>query len=151
VPTPIERFWSIVAKRPDGCRLWRGITFGDGYGYRRIGRTMVRAHPGPWMLTYGSPPTGRLRKARGDLPPSEPEQVGRPIPANSGAASAARRMGVRTPTGAAADAHVQRRGTQQGQGVLEYGLMFALMALVAVLALALFGPQVSAIINTFAK
>jgi Flp pilus assembly pilin Flp len=42
-------------------------------------------------------------------------------------------------------------GSEQGQGVVEYGLMFALMALVAVLALALFGPQVSAIINTFAK
>lgn len=38
-----------------------------------------------------------------------------------------------------------------GQGALEYGLMLALMAIVAVLALTLFGTQVSAIINAFAK
>ena len=45
----------------------------------------------------------------------------------------------------------RHRGAEQGQGFLEYGLLLALMALVAVLALTLFGSQISTIVNLFAK
>ena len=43
------------------------------------------------------------------------------------------------------------REGQAGQGFIEYGLILALMALVAILALTLFGAQISAIVNIFAQ
>jgi uncharacterized membrane protein/Flp pilus assembly pilin Flp len=43
-----------------------------------------------------------------------------------------------------------RRGTD-GQGFIEYGLLLALMAIVAILALTLFGAQISNLVNMFAQ
>ena len=43
------------------------------------------------------------------------------------------------------------REGQEGQGFIEYGLILALMAVVAILALTLFGAQISAIVNIFAQ
>ena len=43
------------------------------------------------------------------------------------------------------------REGQSGQGFIEYGLILALMALVAILALTLFGAQISNLVNTFAQ
>lgn len=71
--------------------------------------------------------------------------------AKDGTAVWARRSKARTQPQETADAHTHYRGTEQGQGFLEYGLLLALMALVAVLALTLFGSQISTIVNMFAK
>ena len=43
------------------------------------------------------------------------------------------------------------REGQAGQGFIEYGLILALMALVAILALTLFGAQISNLVNIFAQ
>jgi Flp pilus assembly pilin Flp len=43
------------------------------------------------------------------------------------------------------------REEQKGQGFIEYGLILGLMALVAILALTLFGSQISNLVNTFAQ
>ncbi len=166
------RFEAMVHKGPR-CWEWLGSTV-NGYGQFLVidpaaGRRMVGAHRFAWRATFGTIPAGhRVHHTCGNPAcvwpdhlvlgvagtggrSARPGEARQDIPAQNGTAASARRTKARTPTWETADAHVHHRGTEQGQGVLEYGLMFALMAVVAVLALVLFGPQVSAIINAFAK
>ena len=44
-----------------------------------------------------------------------------------------------------------RMNGETGQGMLEYAIIFGLMAVVAIIALTLFGDQIRAIISVFAK
>lgn len=52
-----ERFWSKVDKRGDGCWMWEGQIFPDGYGafqYKRNGgRYSHRAHRYAYMISSG--------------------------------------------------------------------------------------------------
>lgn len=57
--TPAERFWSHVAKS-DGCWLWVGATYANGYGRIRVGARCVVAHRQAWILTNGAIPDGLL-------------------------------------------------------------------------------------------
>lgn len=53
----IDRFWSLVEKS-DGCWLWRGAAYDNGYGRIKInGRTRL-AHRVAWEIEHGSIPVG---------------------------------------------------------------------------------------------
>jgi hypothetical protein len=55
----VDRFWAFVDKRPDGCWLWTGALFRDGYGAFRVPRGNVRAHRLSWALANRTPvPSG---------------------------------------------------------------------------------------------
>jgi hypothetical protein len=52
--TPEERFWRYVEKKGlDECWLWTGQVDKDGYGWLRLGKSMVRAHRFSFVLHGG--------------------------------------------------------------------------------------------------
>lgn len=63
-----DRFWSKVDKS-DGCWLWRGALFSNGYG--QVSRTGggIGAHRVSWFLAYGPIPDGLFVCHRCDNPP----------------------------------------------------------------------------------
>lgn len=52
-----DRFWPKVQKS-DGCWLWIGAKFANGYGEFRIGNRNALAHRVGYELTYGPIPDG---------------------------------------------------------------------------------------------
>jgi hypothetical protein len=59
--TPHERFISRIAPaNENGCTLWTGGTFADGYGCVVISRRAKRAHRLAWELHHGPIPDGLL-------------------------------------------------------------------------------------------
>jgi hypothetical protein len=57
---PTDRFWRKVEKG-DGCWLWTGSTFQNGYGrFALEGKISVRSHRHAWELTNGPIPAGMI-------------------------------------------------------------------------------------------
>ena len=54
-----ERFFHYVDKRPDGCWLWAGATFGEGgYGAFGVGGKTIAAHVYSYIIRNGAVPSG---------------------------------------------------------------------------------------------
>jgi predicted DNA-binding protein (UPF0251 family) len=55
-----ERFWAKVSKveTPQGCWIWTGSFFNDGYGQFWTPKNARHAHRIAWELTYGPIPPG---------------------------------------------------------------------------------------------
>lgn len=54
-----ERFFYYSGKRPDGCWLWTGATFGkDGYGAIGVGGKTIGAHSYSYIIHKGPVPRG---------------------------------------------------------------------------------------------
>jgi HNH endonuclease len=62
VPAPTEkdlrRFKAKIEVQPDGCHLWIGAKFGQGYGAFRLHGKMRRAHRVAYVWSYGEIPAG---------------------------------------------------------------------------------------------
>lgn len=56
--TPVERVLYRTALMPNGCWIWRGTTNGEGYGYVRVGATMIGVHRVTYEALVGPIPDG---------------------------------------------------------------------------------------------
>jgi hypothetical protein len=69
VPAEV-RFWSRVAKRPDGCWVWTGKTTAPGWhGQLMVNHKRVLAHRYSWELHKGPIPPGVKVRHKCDNPP----------------------------------------------------------------------------------
>jgi HNH endonuclease len=68
--TVAERFWAKVEKT-DGCWLWNGARYYNGYGAFGLSRQKkgALAHRVAYLLTHGEIPEGQLILHRCDNPP----------------------------------------------------------------------------------
>jgi Flp pilus assembly pilin Flp len=167
VRTPRVRFEAMVHKGP-GCWDWLGSTV-NGYGQflvidPAVGRPMLGAHRFAWEAAFGAIPAGnRVHHTGGSRACVRPDHLvlGRASVGRSPSASGrppGPPLAIEDPTVSSArqsdGAHralAKHQNDREGQGFVEYGLILALMALVAILALALFGAQISNLVNTFAQ
>ncbi len=76
---PVERFWARVDRSPDGCWLWKGGHFNNGYALISIERRPKGAHRFAYELLVGPIPDGlqldHLCRVRGCVNPKHLEPV----------------------------------------------------------------------------
>lgn len=65
-----ERFWEKVQKSnsPDGCWIWIGARFSNGYGHIGINKKSCLAHRVAWELERGPIPDGLVLRHKCDTP-----------------------------------------------------------------------------------
>jgi len=55
-PEAIRRFWSRVEHQKEGCWVWTGAKWRNGYGVLKFhGRKNIGAHRFSWWVHYGDP------------------------------------------------------------------------------------------------